>query len=225
MKDNKKDANKGEASTSSDDEVNPQMQEAIAAYFEQQNGGPVADLSTLLNTEAQVEWQRTVTLLEVPKRVAQSAISTAAMESAWQKFRVQAFDVPPLAQVSLGGYVAQAMAQSEQTTLNESGLARPTLEALKADPTPISELKDYELNDYAALARRYGVKDTAFPRMLKWLKSLGKNFAFPSLNANPGRGMVFAREDEPRQPGMSEQELAENMKAEAKDEGDDNKGE
>ena len=60
----------------------------------------------------------------------------------------------------------------------------------------MEELKGYQLNDYAALARRYGVKDSAFPRMLRWLKGLGKSFAFPSLNTSSG--MVFAREEETR---------------------------
>src|SRR5262249_31656384 len=143
----------------------------------------------------------TVALLQMPQRTSQAKPS---VDTAWQRFRAKAFE-GATESVSLGGYVAQ----NEQDVIQESGLPSTTLEALKADPTPLSELKGYQINDYANLARRYGVEDSLFPRMLKWLKGLGKSLTAPSSGAM--RGMVFARDEEPRQPGLSETELSEEL--------------
>ncbi len=196
-------------------EVSPEMQEAIAAYFEQHNGGEISRTpETWLSEGQQTEWEQTQTLLNVPQRL---LVSRPVLDAAWASFKVRAFEMPVTAEGSLGAYVASALDTAEQTTLHESGLSRTTLEALKVDNTPIEKLKDYELNDYAALARRYNIKDNAFPRMLKWLKGLGKSLTTAGLNLN--RGMVFARDEEVRQPGLSEAELAASL--EQKDQPDE----
>ena len=197
-----------------EEEINPQMQEALAAYFEARNGGQVSKTPTEWLSVAQLaEWQQAQALLEIPGRALETRPS---VEMAWQSFRSRSFAVTP---DSLGNYVTNALAQAEQTTLKESGLSKATLEALRADPTPIEKLKNYELDDYAALARRYEVKDSTFPRMLKWLKALGKSLTLPTTGST--RGMVFAREDEPRQ-GLSEAELLASLPPLSDgDEGDD----
>ncbi len=92
-------------------------------------------------------------------------------------------------------------------------MPKNTLEAIQADATPLEQLKGYKLNDYAALAKRYGIKDNLFPRMLKWLKGLGKNLALPQSQMG-GRGMVFARDEEARRHGVNEAQLAEHLERE-----------
>ena len=195
------------SSTEPEDEVNIEWQEALAAYFESHNGGEVSAIPTArLTDRQQADWLAAQALLGIPERALEVRPS---VETAWQSFRAARFEVAPTSDaVSLGSYVAR----HEQTTLKDSGLSPATVEALKADPTPLETLRGYELNDYAALARRYDVKDSAFPRMLKWLKALGKSLTLPT--ANPARGMMFAREDEVRTPGLSEAELLESLQTE-----------
>jgi hypothetical protein len=191
-------------------EVAPAMREALAQYFEQLNSGeadPTVGLETT-SPEALADWQHTLALLQLPQRLNQQPPS---VDAAWQRFRARVFDQTATQSVNLGSYVAQ----NEQLVIQESGLPQPTLEALKADPTPLSDLKNYQVKDYAALARRYDVEDSLFPRMLKWLKGLGKNLVAPS--SGPVRGMVFARDDEPRQPGLKEHELAEELDKQQKE--------
>jgi hypothetical protein len=180
--------------------VTPEFREALAVYFERKNGS----LETV-ETAARLS-QPVVALLALPERWGHQ---TPNVDAAWQRFQQRAFSpaTQQAASLSLGGYVSQALTQSEASTVVESGLPKATLEAITADSTSLDELKGYQLNDYADLARRYGVKDSAFPRMLRWLKGLGKSFALPSLGSSGG--MVFAREEEVRQPGLSEAELAE----------------
>lgn len=199
------------ASDEADLAVAPEFREALAVYFERLNGPGEAESSQAAarfsSPDPQLEGVQA--LLELPDRLARQ---TPAVDSAWQRFQQRAFSrtaQTQAAEASLGGYVSQALAQSEASTVVESGLPKATLEAIQADSTTLDELKGYQLNDYAALARRYGVKDSAFPRMLRWLKGLGKSLAFPS--AGPVGGMVFAREEEVRQPGLKEAELAEQL--------------
>lgn len=199
-------------STSDEDslEVSPEFQEALAVYLERVNSAEVTSevMAFASNSETglgpQVE-----ALLEIPRRLERQ---TPDVNAAWQRFQQRAFSHATVSQevsVSLGRYVSQALDQNEASAIVESGLPKATLEAIKADSTSIEELKGYQLNDYAALARRYGVKDSAFPRMLRWLKGLGKSFAFPSMN--PSSGMVFAREEEVRRQGLNEAELVEQL--------------
>jgi hypothetical protein len=182
--------------------VTPEFREALAVYFERKNGS----LETV-ETNARLS-QPVAALLALPERLGRQ---TPDVDAAWQRFQQRAFSPAsrPAASLSLGSYVSQALTQSEASTVVESGLPKATLEAISADSTSLDELKGYQLNDYAALARRYGVKDSAFPRMLRWLKGLGKSFALPALGSSGG--MVFAREEEVRQPGLSEAELAEKL--------------
>ncbi len=204
---------------SDDEEITPEIQEALAAYFEQMNGAETtsdpAVLLASMPSEVLAQWQQAMALLSVPQR---AALQTMSVETAWQSFRARAFTPASVQQASLGGYVAETLAHSEQTALKESGLSRPTLEALKSDPTPLNELKGYKLNDYAALARRYGVEDSLFPRMLKWLKGLGNKLSVSSPGAP--RGMVFARDEEPHQPTLTETELAQHLEEQKKSEED-----
>ena len=179
----------------SDDEVTPEMREAVAMYLEATNRG---ETPTVFGQSE--EWQRAVALLNLPKQAAKRGTN---VEMAWQYFQARHFEVATQ-EASLGNYIAH---QNDKEMLKESGLSKPTLEALKNDPTPIRDLKGYELNDYAALARRYGVKDNAFPRMLKWLKSVGKSFMSPSMSG----GMVYARDEESRKQGLSETDLADKL--------------
>jgi hypothetical protein len=216
MQDQNKGRKKASRPVDDDSEVAPEMREALAMYFEKLNGGevdPAVEPAALLangQPETQTEWQRTMALLQMPQRYSQIGPS---VDTAWQRFRTRAFDGATAAEtVSLGGYVAQ----NEQNVIDESGLPSTTLEALKADPTPLSELKGYRINDYADLARRYGVEDSLFPRMLKWLKGLGKGLTAPSSGSM--RGMVFARDEEARQPGLSEAELSEELDKKDKEE-------
>ncbi len=200
----------GQRPFASEDEVAGPLQEALALYFERLNGDEAApDPATMLASAGPTvlaEWQAVQALLQLP----QKAGPMPSVESAWQRFRVRSFAVAPapaLAEDSLGQYVAEALASNERSALKESGLARPTLEALQAEPTSLQDLKGYAFNDYVALARRYGVNDSAFPRMLKWLKGLGKNLLSPAPAA--GRGLMFARDEETRTPGLTEAEMLE----------------
>ena len=188
--------------TSDEDTLTPEFQEALAAYFESLNS-PNRHEEPLARSVAglgpQVE-----ALLEIPRRLERQEPD---VNSAWQRFQQRNFS--QTASDSLGRYVSQALAQNETSAIAESGLPKDTLEAIKSDATSMEVLKGYQLTDYAALARRYGVKDSAFPRMLRWLKGLGKSLSFPALNTSSG--MVFAREEEVRHQGLNEAELAEQL--------------
>lgn len=201
--------NKEVNSTSDDDNlgVTSAFQETLAVYFERLNdAGSSSDvIAKSTSLEPQVE-----TLLALPGRLKPRP---SDVDSAWMRFKQRSFsatvETQEAAAASLGRYVSQALVQNEASAIVESGLSKSTLEAIKADQTSMDELRGYQLNDYADLARRYGVKDSAFPRMLRWLKGLGKSFSMPSFNTSGG--MVFAREEEVRRQGLDEAELAEQL--------------
>ncbi len=195
-------------STSNDDNlgVTSEFQEALAVYFEQFNAaGTTGDrVAKSASLEPQV-----AALLALPGRLKPQP---SDVDSAWMRFKQRSFTAvgeTQEASASLGRYISQVLDQNEASAIVESGLPKSTLEAIKADQTSMDELRGYQLNDYANLARRYGVKDSAFPRMLRWLKGLGKSFTLPSLNTSGG--MVFAREEEVRRQGLNEAELAERL--------------
>lgn len=189
-----------------DEPVEARFSEALAAYFEQRNGeasAPVVDASD-------EETRAALALLQLPEKAAKIRPD---VNMAWQNFRVKAFGLEAVADPArLGGYVSNVLETGHNQAVKDSGLPRETLEALRSDPTPLQELKDFELADYAALAKRYGVKDALFPRMLKWLKGLGKNFSAPNLGLGGSmqRGMAFAREKDYEQR-VSEEFLAEEL--------------
>ncbi len=191
-------------------EVSPEFQEALALYLERVNSTEVtSEVMAFANKSETGLGPQVEALLEIPRRLERQ---TPDVNAAWQRFQQRAFSrvaVSQEATASLGRYVSEALDQNESSAMVESGLPKAILEAIKTDLTSIEELKGYQLNDYAALARRYGVKDSAFPRMLRWLKGLGKTFAFPSMN--PSSGMVFAREEEVRRQGLNEAELVEQL--------------
>lgn len=197
--------NKEVAATSNDDNlgVTSEFQEALAVYFECLNGAESSSeaVAGSANLEPQVD-----ALLSLPGRLKPRS---SDVDGAWMRFKQRSFSPVAATQkdtASLGLYVSQALDRNEASAISESGLSKSTLEAIKADRTSMDELRGYQLNDYANLARRYGVKDSAFPRMLRWLKGLGKSLALPSFN--PSGSMVFAREEEVRRQGLSEAELA-----------------
>ena len=196
------------ASTSNDDNlgVTSEFQEALAVYFENLNNADsssdVVAKSTRLDPQVEA-------LLGLPGRLKSRS---SDVDGAWMRFKQRSFSPASATQentVNLGLYVSQALDQNEASAISESGLSKSTLEAIKADQTSMEELRGYQLNDYANLARRYGVKDSAFPRMLRWLKGLGKSLTLPSFNTSAG--MVFAREEEVRRQGLSEAELSEHL--------------
>jgi hypothetical protein len=189
-------------------EVSEQFSEAIAAYLEQRNDENNSNVA-FEAAENDPELRRAVALFKVTERAENDQPD---VNSAWQKFKAQAF--VPVAQTvavegSLGYYVAEALATGEAE--KATGVPREALEALRQDETPLTELKDFELADYAALAKRHGVKDPVFPRMLKWLKGLGKNFAAPSFGgSNFAAGMTFARQED-YEMRVSEAHLAQEL--------------
>jgi hypothetical protein len=196
------------ASTSSDDNlgVTPEFQEALAVYFERLNGaeGSGDIVANSASLDPQVE-----ALLGLLGRLKPRS---SDVDSAWMRFKQRSFSPAVATQentASLGHYVSQALDQNEASAISESGLSKSTLEAIKADRTSMDDLRGYQLNDYANLARQYGVKDSAFPRMLRWLKGLGKSLTLPSFGTSGS--MVFAREEEARRQGLSEAELAEHL--------------
>jgi hypothetical protein len=195
------------------DEVTPEFREALAVYFERLNGAEVSGeavaLLSTMKAQPAADWARVEALLEVPDRLDRQ---TPDVDRAWQSFQQRAFSglaETQAASLSLGRYVSEALARNETSAIVESGLPKATLEAIQSDATSLDDLKGYQLNDYADLARRYGVKDSAFPRMLRWLKGLGKSFTFPALGQSGG--LVFAREEEVRKQGLNEAELAEQL--------------
>lgn len=197
--------NKEVTSTSDDDNlgVTSEFQEALVVRFERLNSaGNASDAAAQsVSLEPQVE-----ALLVLPSRLKPQP---SDVDGAWMRFKQRSFSQAAETQptvASLGRYVAQALDHNEASTVTESGLSKSTLEAIKSDSTSMEDLRGYQLNDYADLARRYGVKDTAFPRMLRWLKGLGKSLTLPSFNTSSN--MVFAREEEVRRQGLNEAELA-----------------
>lgn len=184
-------------------EISNRFSEAVAAYFEQRNGETVAEFTIAPETD---DLRRALALFQVTERAYQDRPD---VNTAWQMFRAKAFVPVAVPEAgSLGSFVNETLEAVE--AVKASGLSRETLEALRQDKTPLTELKDFELADYAAMAKRYGVKDTVFPRMLKWLKGLGKNFAAPSFGGGMQRGMMFARE-EGYEHQVSEAHLAEEL--------------
>lgn len=186
--------------------VNARFSEALAAYLEQRNGEAVSPVA--FQDFSDEDLRGALALLQLADKAAKMQPD---INLAWHNFRAKSFDSAALATdpASLGGYVSGALETEQALALKQSGLPRETLEALRSDQTPLNELKDFELADYAALAKRYGVKDALFPRMLKWLKGLGKNFAAPNLGLGGSmqRGMAFAREKDYEQR-VSEEYLA-----------------
>ncbi len=196
-------------------EITGQFSEFVAKYFEQKNNGAspaeLANLMQSANTDE--ELRRVVGLIKLTEKAAQDKTD---IDKAWQSFRARTFKAAPAtAKVNLGNYVSETLASGEAVKV--SGLPRETLEALRQDNTPLTELKDFELADYAALAKRYGVKDTLFPRMLKWLKGLGKSFAAPTTFGPSRPTLRFARE-EGFEYQATEQTLADELER-AEDEG------
>lgn len=178
------------------------MAEAITAFIEELNNGQIPDPASFARNypnAQQSELEMSLRLLAAPRK----ASVTPDVNTAWQNFSARVFTVPATETVSLGNYVAQALDQKDPE-LTASKLSVAALEAMKQDDTPLTALRGYQLNDYADLAKRYGVKDAAFPRMLKWLKNAAKSFS-----SNPGalRGVAFARPAE-RQQELSEKEIA-----------------
>ena len=98
--------------------------------------------------------------------------------------------------------------------LKSIGLPDPTLRAMSQDATPLAAFQSYNFDDYAQLAKRYGVKNDLFPRVLKWIKKLGKSLSMPS-GASFGSGVVFAREEEHNR-SLSEAELAQALEEDGK---------
>jgi hypothetical protein len=183
------------------DEVSPKLEEALATYLEQLNSSSdetKTDPAMLLSGEPELlqEWQQIVMILRLPQQAATNAVSASA---AWERFRPRHFDVQ-VAPASLGSYVANALV-ADQKAVADSGLSQTLLEKMKSDPTPLDSLKSFELQDYVQVARRNGVSDSQFPRMLKWLKQLAKNVLTPPATSTR---MSFAREDE-YEKGLSEQ--------------------
>ncbi len=215
------------ASNEAEPEVSEQFVAAITGYFEEKNGFNKSKVAFKITENSGEEIRQALALLEVPERLSPAHPD---VDGAWQRFRVEAFDLKPAQTAveakSLGLYVSEALSAGEAS--RQSGLPEKTLEALRRDGTALADLKNFELADYAALAKRYGVKDTLFPRMLKWLKGLSKNLGTSSFGGAgfSSRSMVFAREDEYKQ-GINEEYLAEelNSKKEGQEEAESGPGE
>lgn len=177
------------------------MSEAIAAYLEELNSGTPLEVSAFAGRYPhinQAELEKSLKLFAIPRQ----PIAMPDVNTAWQKFSAKNFKLVNQPSMSLGNYVQQAI-DTGDNVLAAAKLPSASLEALKQDPTPVSALRNYELGDYAALAKRYGVKDALFPRLLKWLKGVGKTMTMP---ATPARGMVYARPTD-RQQYLTEQDI------------------
>ncbi len=182
--------------------VAPEFVENVAHYFEQVNRGEFSATSWQVENvspETQAEWQHTLALLQLPAQAANQAVSKSALDAAWQQFQRRAFNP---ATASLGAYVTSY----EQQSLRESGLPETAIEALKADNTPLADLKRYRLKDYASLARQHKLEEQLFPKFLNWLKGLGKSFS-----ATSGPNMVFARPEQARPQTMDEAAIIEQL--------------
>ena len=185
-------------------ELNNQMADALAVYFERKNSGEKLDAAAFVQDwpNIKTELGRAINLLQLPERTPQ--LST---QEAWQRFKGVVFtgQTAP-ATDSLGSYVAQALVTND-ASLKNTGLPRATLEAMSQDATPLAAFQNYQFDDYAQLAKRYGVKDNLFPRVLKWFKGVGKSL---NLKTNAGfgnGGLVFARPEDSK-AALSEAELA-----------------
>jgi hypothetical protein len=179
------------------------MAEALAEYLEQMNNGSTPDAKTFVAQYHHLNQQEllaSLSLLALPRKPVKLNV-----DSAWQNFKAKNF-VHAVQPVSLGNYVQKALDSGDAELAK---LPQASLEALKQDQTPISDLKDYELKDYAALAKRYGVKDSLFPRMLKWMKGVAKNVSNAAqATMTPKAQYGFARPTD-RQRDLSESEIAE----------------
>jgi hypothetical protein len=179
------------------------MADAIAEYLEQMNTGTLPDAKsfaaryTNLN---QTDLVASLNLLGLPRQTIKPDVN-----GAWLKFSSKNFN-PAYQPLSLGSYIQQALNSGDKELAK---LPHASLEALKQDQTPISALKDYELRDYAALAKRYGVKDSLFPRMLKWLKGVAKTVSTGTqISLTPRAQFGFARQTE-RDIQLNEAEIDE----------------
>ncbi len=178
------------------------LSEALADYLERVNSGnaPELEVFSAEYPELGQELRQSLAILNIPR---QAATVQPNLDEAWNKFRARVFTGESAKTASLGSYVQQAV-ESQDRDLKAAALSRETLEAMKTDATPAHDLKNYNINDYAAFARRYGVKDAAFPRLLKWLKKLANNLSAPM--SSPSRGMAFARPLD-RPTDLTEEEL------------------
>lgn len=175
-------------------EQNAQLADALANYFERKNSGEQINTVAYVQTypQIQTELSRAINVLQIPDKAAKSQPNTKA---AWRRFKTEVFTgqtVNVTAPESLGTYVAQAIQQNDRE-LKSTGLPQITLEALSHDATPLTEFQNYKFDDYAQLAKRYGVKNELFPHVLKWFKGLSKSL---SLNPGGGNSFVFAREED-----------------------------
>jgi|GEM_PF-1988017 len=195
------------------------LAEALGDYLERRNSGQALEIGAFIQEYPSIseDLAHSLALLEIPRKVTAVAPD---MEAAWKVFRARVFTGEQAKTASLGNYVQQAL-EVKDRDLTAAALSSETLVAMQNDPTSLQDLKGYDLNDYAALARRYGVKDTAFPKLLKWLKNVTKNFGLPA--PNQARGMAFARPEQ-RQRGLTEAEIAQALEQEqAKDDSGEEK--
>jgi hypothetical protein len=178
---------------------------AVADYLERRNNGQQVEISAFVAEYPALapELKEWLGLFVLPVRT-----PTPSVEAAWDKFKARVFTGETVKSPSLGDYVRQVSSSNE---LAAAGFSPEAAEAIKKDPTPVGDLKNYDLPAYAALARRYGVKDAAFPRLLKWLKGLAHGFSSSSGNT-PMRGMAFARDAETRQPELTREEVSKALK-------------
>jgi hypothetical protein len=180
------------------------MADALAAYLEQLNlnNGAIPDAKMFAAQYAgvnQTELLESLNLLAMPRKPLKPDVN-----SAWLKFSAKNF-ASAHQTASLGNYVQSAIATND-ADLSAAKIPQASLEAMKQDQTPLAALKDYELKDYADLAKRYGVKDALFPRLLKWLKNVGKSMSNPQFGASPRAQFGFARQED-RQPDLTGQEI------------------
>jgi hypothetical protein len=189
------------------------LAEALGDYLERRNSGQVPEIGAFLQEYPSIseDLAHSLALLEIPRKVVAVELD---VEAAWKVFRARVFTGEQAKAASLGSYVQQAL-EVKDRDLTAAALSPETLAAMQTDQTPVQDLKGYDLNDYATLARRYGVKDAAFPKLLKWLKNVTKSFGLPAVNQ--GRGMAFARAEQ-RKRGVTEAEIAQVLEQEqAKD--------
>jgi hypothetical protein len=187
---------------------------AVAEFLAKRNEGQPIEIDAFASQypELEVELHEWLGLFEIPVLAGRTMPDRG---KAWEKFKTKVFTGEIVASPSLGEYVQQSSALNAGE-LAGSGLSPEVVEALKKDATPLNDLKNYGLADYAALAKRYGVKDAAFPRMLKWLKNAVKSLSAPATPTM--RGMVFARDSETRTQNLSEAEILEALKGEEEQE-------
>lgn len=195
------------------------LAEALGDYLERRNSGQALEIGSFIREYPAIseDLAHSLALLEIPRKV--STIEPD-VEAAWKVFRARVFTGEQAKAASLGSYVQQAL-EVKDRDLAAASLSSETLTAMQDDQTSLQDLKSYDLNDYAALARRYGIKDTAFPKLLKWLKNVTKNFGMPA--SSPARGLAFGRAEQ-RKRGVTEAEIAQALEQEqAKDVGGEDK--